>query len=161
MGGCHIQRHRGGWHAQPFWVCREEGLGSQLRSGSWPRPRASIYRAITSFSERKYWVSKGRRRRPTAPDSPEKSVPALALVGDSDEGVHGSHAQPRVAPAPSWVLWDVAGPGGQRIQISSQVGGTSSLRPHGGRHTFGNAAFRVPVRTGSGSYQGDAKPQDL
>lgn len=47
MGRCGVQRHRGGGHAQPLWVYREEGLPG----GSWPRPRASISRAITYGKE--------------------------------------------------------------------------------------------------------------
>lgn len=118
----------------------KRGTGLVL-SGSWPPPRASIYQAIASLSEeKKYLVLKGPGRRPTAPDSPEKSVPALALVGHSDEGVHGSHPQPRVAHAPSWVLRDVASPGGLpgsdqspggRDCVSPPTRGWAHLRKHG------------------------------
>lgn len=99
-------------------------------------------------------VLKKPGRRPTAPDSPEKSVPALALVGDSDEGVHGSHPQPRVAPAPSWVRplgrrWS-RGTAGIR-SVAGWVG--PRLSAHTGAGTPSEARiFRVPVGTGSGSY---------
>lgn len=112
-------------------------------SGSWPRPRASIYRAVTSFSEP--WrenLESGRdrgggRRHPTHLKS--RSRPWLWLVKRMKASIAPTHGHASY-PSHSWVLWGAAGPRGKsgsgqprsgRDRVSPPTRGRTHLRKRG------------------------------
>lgn len=68
----------------------EKGFGSQFRP-------AAVHCASPSSGSQGSGTSSGRSARkgcrPPAPDSPEESVPALGLVGEAREGVHGARPE--------------------------------------------------------------------
>lgn len=109
--------HGGGGRAQPHWISEEEGLGTRVptpSSGSWPRPRVTIYRAVTAFSEP--WRGGnlgsgpdrgGGRRHPTHLKS--RSRPWLWLVKRMKASMAPTHGHAS-HPAHSWDLWGAAGP---------------------------------------------------
>lgn len=125
----------------PRWLARtaplNSGSGPHSLRGSWQRPGASTCGCHLLL----HWVGTGQGWRPAAPDSPEKSVAALALVGEADEGVHGSHPRPRVAQgSPVGPLGLRGSQGTVAVRVPAKwVGPGLSLRPHGGGHTFGSA----------------------
>lgn len=94
---------------------RRPARTAPLRVGSRPRASSSEPRA-------------GRGWRPTAADSPEKPVAALALVGEADEGVHGATRSSRRSQ----------GTAGLRAAAARAGPGLSAHM--GGGHTFGSAA---------------------
>lgn len=74
----------------------EQGSGTELRP-------AAVHGASPSSGSRgtrdpAQVAALGRGWRSRAPDSPEESVPALGLVGEADEGVHGFRPEATCRP---------------------------------------------------------------
>lgn len=115
-------------------------------SGSWPRPRVTIYRAVISFSEP--WRGGnlgsgpdrgGGRRHPTHLKS--RSRPWLWLVKRMKASMAPTHGHAS-HPAHSWDLWGAAGPRGQPGSGQPWSGRNRFSPPTRGRtYTFGSAAF--------------------